>query len=69
MVICLCHRISDRDIAAAVSAGTRCFEALQDDLRVSSSCGRCRDCARETFDSACAEHASRTACGEAQTVA
>jgi bacterioferritin-associated ferredoxin len=64
MVICLCHRISDRDIAAAVRAGTRCFETLQDDLRVSSSCGRCRDCARETFDSACAEHASRAACDE-----
>lgn len=54
MIVCLCHRVSDRDIAAAVGAGTQCFEVLQDDLRVASSCGACLDCARETFDSACA---------------
>lgn len=54
MIVCLCHRVSDRDIQAAVKAGTACFEALQDDLRVASSCGCCHDCARETFDQALA---------------
>lgn len=54
MIVCLCHRVSDRDITAAVQAGTACFDVLQDDLRVASSCGACHDCARETFDSACA---------------
>jgi bacterioferritin-associated ferredoxin len=58
MIVCLCHRVSDRDIVAAVNAGTRCFEVLQDDLRVASSCGTCHDCARAVFDSACA--AART---------
>jgi bacterioferritin-associated ferredoxin len=52
MIVCLCHRVSDRDIKAAVCAGTRCFEVLQDDLRVASSCGCCLDCAREVFDGA-----------------
>ena len=57
MIVCVCHRVSDRDIAAAVQAGTRCFEVLQDDLRVASSCGCCHDCARETFDAALSRHA------------
>jgi bacterioferritin-associated ferredoxin len=54
MIVCLCHRVSDRDIVAAVQTGTRCFEVLQDDLRVASSCGACHDCACQVFDSACA---------------
>jgi bacterioferritin-associated ferredoxin len=65
MVICLCHRVSDRDIAQAVQAGTRCFEVLQDDTRVASSCGCCHDCARELFESACAA----TACAGPATTA
>ena len=59
MIVCLCHRISDRDIRREVSAGTHCFEMLQDDTRVASSCGSCHDCAREVFDSACASDALR----------
>lgn len=53
MIVCLCHRVSDRDIRAAAQAGTTCFEVLQDELRVASSCGSCHDCAREVFDHAC----------------
>jgi len=52
MIVCLCHRVSDRDIAAAVRAGTACFEVLQDETRVASSCGCCLDCARSAFDQA-----------------
>jgi bacterioferritin-associated ferredoxin len=55
MIVCLCHRVSDRDIRRAVSTGAQCFEVLQDQTRVASSCGRCHDCAREVFDSACAQ--------------
>ncbi len=55
MIVCLCHRISDRDIHREVSAGTQCFEVLQDETRLASSCGSCHDCAREVFDSACAK--------------
>ena len=58
MIVCLCHRVSDRDIRAAVQQGTTCFEVLQDDLRVASSCGCCGDCAREVFDAACAARRS-----------
>jgi bacterioferritin-associated ferredoxin len=52
MIVCLCHRISDRDIQRAVREGVSCFDQLQDDCRVASSCGCCNDCAREVFDSA-----------------
>jgi bacterioferritin-associated ferredoxin len=54
MIVCICHRITDRDIHREVSTGTSCFEVLQDETRVASSCGNCRDCAREVFDQACA---------------
>ncbi|MBE7416544.1 MAG: (2Fe-2S)-binding protein [Ideonella sp.] len=54
MIVCLCHRVSDRDIVRAVASGVCCFEVLQDDTRVASSCGCCHDCAREVFDEAMA---------------
>ncbi len=49
MVVCLCHRISDRDIARAAKEGCPDYEALQEDLRVGTSCGSCDDCARSVF--------------------
>lgn len=54
MIVCLCHRVSDRDIQVAVKGGTTSFDALQDDLRVGSACGCCQDSARSVFDEACA---------------
>jgi bacterioferritin-associated ferredoxin len=54
MIVCLCHRVSDRDIAQAVQSGLRNFDVLQDETRVASSCGSCHDCARQVFDDACA---------------
>lgn len=55
MIVCLCHRVSDRAIREAVQSGTHCFETLQDDTRVASSCGCCHDCAREVFEEARAQ--------------
>jgi len=52
MIICLCHRVSDRDIRRAVDAGLRNFEVLQDETRLASGCGSCHDCARAVFDEA-----------------
>lgn len=50
MIVCICHRVSDRDIAREVKAGCRDFGDLQDELRVATACGACSDCARQTFD-------------------
>jgi bacterioferritin-associated ferredoxin len=49
MIVCICHRVSDRDIAAAARQGCGNFEELQDELRVATACGACHDCARDTF--------------------
>jgi len=50
MIVCVCHRVSDRDIAIAASSGCPSFEALQDDLRVATACGACRECACAVFE-------------------
>ena len=65
MIVCLCHRVSDRDIERAVAAGTDCFEVLQDETRVASSCGCCYDCAREVFDAAVAVPCAGRCCKSA----
>jgi bacterioferritin-associated ferredoxin len=49
MIICVCHRVSDRDIAGAVRAGCASFDALQEETRVATACGACHECAREAF--------------------
>lgn len=56
MIVCVCHRVSDRDIDQAVRSGTHSFDLLLDDTRVASRCGRCHDCAREVFDAARQRH-------------
>lgn len=55
MIVCLCHRVSDRDIRRSVDAGVRNFDVLQDETRVASACGCCQDCAREVFETAMAK--------------
>ncbi len=50
MIVCVCHRVSDRDIAQAARHGCASFDELQEQLRVGTACGACGDCARETFD-------------------
>jgi bacterioferritin-associated ferredoxin len=60
MIVCLCHRISDRDIREAVRTGTRDFETLQDETCIARNCGCCEDCAVETFEEALSKHAAAT---------
>ena len=50
MIICLCRRVSDRDIACAVREGCDSFDELQVETGVATACGCCHDCARHTFD-------------------
>lgn len=54
MIVCVCQRVSDRDIVRHVRNGCTSFDELQMETGVASCCGRCADCARDTFDSACA---------------
>lgn len=50
MIVCVCHRVSDRDIAHEVHAGCSSFAQLQAETRVATGCGACKDCARSTFE-------------------
>ncbi len=62
MIVCLCHGVSERDIAREAAAGCTNFDALQDELRVGTACGACTDCARETFDAHAAPRGCPGAC-------
>ena len=46
MIVCVCRRISDRDIARHARAGMGVGES-QIVLGVATQCGRCEDCARD----------------------
>jgi bacterioferritin-associated ferredoxin len=50
MIVCVCHRVSDRQIEREARSGCASFDELQADLRVGTACGACIDCARETFE-------------------
>jgi bacterioferritin-associated ferredoxin len=69
MIVCVCHRVSDRDIAREVRQGCASFEALQDSLRVGTACGACHDCAASTFHehAGSAAHKQRACAAEAHS--
>ena len=58
MIVCICHRVSDRDIAHAARHGCASFDELQEELSVATACGACGDCARETFEAHCTARAA-----------
>lgn len=52
MIVCVCHRVSDKDIARHVQQGCASFEHLQADTGISTCCGCCEGCARDVFHDA-----------------
>ncbi|WP_428425259.1 (2Fe-2S)-binding protein [Methylibium sp.] len=58
MIVCVCHRISHREIERHARACDS-FDELQLNTGVSTGCGRCGDCARSVFD----EAREQSACG------
>lgn len=46
MIVCVCRRVSDREIARHARAGMD-FDAIQFELGVATQCGRCETCARD----------------------
>lgn len=57
MIVCICRRVSDRDIQRAVGEGITDFEQLQDETGIARHCGACRDCAHEVLREAQGAHA------------
>jgi bacterioferritin-associated ferredoxin len=62
MIICLCHRLSDRDIQRAAQRGVQTFEELQDETCIARNCACCEEIAREVFDDARAAAGCGGAC-------
>ena len=46
MIVCVCKRVSDREIARHVRAGMG-FDDIQFELGVATQCGQCEPCARD----------------------
>jgi bacterioferritin-associated ferredoxin len=46
MIVCVCRRVSDREIARHARAGMN-FDDIQFELGVATQCGQCESCARD----------------------
>jgi bacterioferritin-associated ferredoxin len=55
MIVCVCHRVSDREIARHARAGMS-FDDIQFELGVATQCGSCEGCAREVVAQCAATH-------------
>lgn len=53
MIVCVCKRISDREIARHARAGMS-FDDIQFELGVATQCGQCEGCARDVVAQCCA---------------
>ena len=53
MIVCICRRVSDREIARHVRAGLD-FDDIQLELGVATQCGQCESCARDVVAQCCA---------------
>ncbi len=49
MIVCVCNRVSDRDIRRHAEGGCTSFDELQMATGVATCCGQCESCARDTF--------------------
>ena len=49
MIVCVCKRVSDREIVRHARAGMG-FDDIQFELGVATQCGRCEGCARDIVD-------------------
>lgn len=53
MIVCVCKKVSDREIARHVRAGMG-FDDIQFELGVATQCGQCEPCARDIVAQCCA---------------
>lgn len=55
MIVCVCRRVSDREIARHARAGMT-FDEVQFELGVATQCGQCESCARDVVAQCSASH-------------
>ena len=61
MIVCVCKRVSDREIVRHARAGMG-FDDIQFELGVATQCGRCADCASKIL---CDARSAMTPAGHA----
>ncbi len=66
MIVCICHRVSDRDISRYAHAGLS-FNDIQLELGVATQCGQCEGCARD-IHSQCQTSAPQAHCSKADVL-
>jgi bacterioferritin-associated ferredoxin len=54
MIVCVCHRVSDRTIRQCARQGMA-FDDLQLELGVATQCGKCENCARSVWQECAAD--------------
>ncbi|MEH3085791.1 MAG: (2Fe-2S)-binding protein [Xylophilus ampelinus] len=67
MIVCVCHRVSDREIIRHAKAGLS-FDDIQFELGVATQCGRCENCARDVVAQCAVSHPVAAIRSEAQAV-
>ncbi len=55
MIVCVCHRVSDKTIERATRAGAD-FDEIQLELGVATQCGKCEGCARALWSECRTSH-------------
>jgi bacterioferritin-associated ferredoxin len=65
MIVCVCRRVSDREIARHARAGMD-FDDIQFELGVATQCGQCEGCARDIVAQCCATHPVAAVSGAAE---
>lgn len=56
MIVCICRRVSDRDIHRLIAEGASSFEEVQIETGAATCCGCCESCAREVYETAQHQH-------------
>ncbi|MBU1361054.1 MAG: (2Fe-2S)-binding protein [Gammaproteobacteria bacterium] len=64
MIVCVCRRVSDREIARHARAGMT-FDEVQFELGVATQCGQCEGCARDVVAQCSSSHPVAAVIGDA----
>ncbi|MGD8910430.1 MAG: (2Fe-2S)-binding protein [Chromatiales bacterium] len=51
MYVCLCNRVTDSQILDAAGQGANTLEALSQQLKMATCCGRCTECIHDLLAS------------------
>lgn len=47
MYVCVCNKVTDKEIHQACDDGAKSMSCLEEKLKVATCCGRCKDCAQK----------------------